>query len=478
MARARMALVAAAAAGACLGLLGCIWYLYPQCTDGIRNGSETDVDCGGACPACPIGGACRTGADCDNGNCVSRRCTPLPCFDGVQDGAETDVDCGGGTCRRCAGGRHCLVDGDCFSGTCDPARSACSSLATLSFADPVSYGAGTKTYALFAGDLDGDGRIDLAAANEEGNSVSVFLGLGDGTFRHVGDFASGAYPTGGAIADLDGDGVPDILTANYHGNSVSVLLGAGDGTFRAAVDYPTAPGAQTQNLAVADLNGDGHPDVVAANLATSSVSIFLGRGDGTLDPALDLPVGIAGTSIPFAVALGDFDGDGKDDLAIADVGSRTTIVRLGNGDATFGPEAPVPGAGYLVAYDVDRDGYLDLVSAQGGDVVVVLRGRGDGTFHGSLQSTTGLDTRPVSLAIGDFNLDGVPDVVSANLSGGTASVLLGIGDGRFEPPLSGGATGLYTYGVAVGDFDGDGKPDFATCNAVASDVKVSLNTSR
>src|SRR5574342_1356007 len=294
MPRTRAGTLAAAAAASAIGLLGCLWYLHPQCSDQIHNGSETDVDCGGACKPCAVGRACRSGGDCDNGYCVNRLCTPLPCFNGVQDGAETDLDCGGGTCRKCAGARHCLQDGDCFSGTCLASTSTCSSLTTISFADPVSYPAGLKTYALLTGDLDGDGRADLVAANEEGDSISVFLGNGDGTFRHVGDFATGAYPTGGAIADMNRDGIPDVLTANYHGNSVSVLFGVGDGSFQAATHYPTANLAQTQTLAVADFNGDGYPDVIAANLAVSSASVFLGRADGTLQPPVNLPVGVPG----------------------------------------------------------------------------------------------------------------------------------------------------------------------------------------
>ncbi len=474
MSRFRWAFLAAGTAAACVGLLGCVIYLHPRCDDEIQNGSETDVDCGGACKPCAVGLSCRSGSDCKNGNCVGERCTPLPCFNGVQDGTETDVDCGGGTCRKCAGARHCLADSDCFSGTCSPGTSTCSSLQTVSFAAPVSYPAGYKTYAMFAGDLNGDGVVDLVAANEQDSSVSVFLGRGDGTFLHAGDFATGAYPTGGAIADLNRDGIPDILTANWHGNSISVLIGNGDGTFQAAQHYPAA--LETQNLAVGDLNGDGYPDVVAVNLAASSMSLFMGRADGTLDPAVNITVGVQGASSPYSVAMGDFNGDGKLDVAIADVTGGNTIVRLGRGDGTFDPEVRYRGTGWITTYDVNLDGRLDLVIASG-DTIMVLLGAGDGTFLDPIVSTAGLDTRPFTLAIGDFNRDGVPDVVTANFSSSTVSVLLGVGDGSFEAPIGGGETGTTTYGVVVGDFNGDGKPDFATCNASANDMKVSLNTS-
>lgn len=470
-------------------LAGCVLYLRPQCTDLIRNGHETDVDCGGTCPAsCALGRSCDGDDDCESGTCRGGRCEPPPCANGALDGDETDVDCGGGTCRRCPGGRRCLADGDCFGSVCDPGSSTCSSLRNVAFASGVSYPAGNKTYALFAGDLDADGSLDLVAANEVEDSLSVFLGAGDGTFGRAGPNvllgecgAAGCYPTGGAVADLDRDGRPDVVTANYHGNSVTVSLGIGDGTFRPPVSYPTEPGAETSNLAVGDLNGDTYPDVVATNPNTGSASLFLGRADGTLDAAVRLPVGSL-SSGPFSAAIGDFDGDSRQDLAVADMSGRAIVVRLGNGDGTLGTETALPEGGipaYIcVTQDMDVDGRLDVVCAnRGSDDVSVLLGRGDGTFSFPVVSSTGIGTGPYALAVADFNLDGVPDIVTPNYVTGTASVLLGIGDGRFDLPRDAGPTGEFTYGVVTGDFDRDGRPDFAVCNAVSNDVVVKLNTS-
>jgi FG-GAP-like repeat len=483
--------LAAAAVAALMGMAGCIFYLHPQCDDQIRNGHETDVDCGGTCPLrCALGRGCDSAADCKSGNCVSGMCVPMPCVNGVRDGAETDVDCGGGTCRKCSGGRHCLSNDDCFNGKCDPGTSTCSSLRTVSFADAVPYGSGFKTYVLLAGDLNLDGKTDLVAENEEEDSVTVFLGQGDGTFLRASatNFHTGAYPTGGAIADFDHDGIPDVVTANYHGESVSVLLGAGDGTLGAPSTYPTEVGSQTSNLAVGDLNGDGWLDVVATNPATGSVSVFLGQPGGTLGPSINLPVANR-RSAPFSAAIADLDGDGKADVAIADIGQRTVVVRLGNGDGTFAPEVAFPEGGVgpyvCIAHDVNLDGKLDVVCAnRGSDDVSVLLGLGDGTFDDAIVSRVGAGPcaappclGPYSLAVADFNLDGVPDVATANFQSGTATVLLGIGDGHFEAPIDAGKTGNFSYGVAAGDFDRDGRPDLAVCNAVDSDVVVKLSTS-
>ena len=497
--------LAVSIAAACMGMAGCIFYLHPQCDDGLRNGHETDVDCGGTCPLrCALGRGCDTAADCKSGNCVSGMCVPMPCFNGVQDGAETDVDCGGGTCRPCSGGRHCLANSDCFDGKCDPGTSTCYSLRNVSFADAVLYGAALKTYVLLSGDLDRDGVIDLVAENEEDSSITVFLGVADGTFRRASptNFPTGEYPTGGAVADFNRDGILDVVTSNYHGNSVSILLGVGDGTLGAASNYPTEVGAQTSNLAVGDLNGDGWPDVIATNPATGSISVFLGQPGGTLAPAVNLPVANR-DSVPFSAAIGDFDGDAKADVAIADIEHRRVVVRLGNGDGTFGPEAvylegPVdPSNGAVttvgpyvcIAHDVNLDGKLDIVCAnRGSDDVSVLLGNGDGTFGDPIVSSLDIVPcstlasgqpchGPYSIAIADFNLDGVPDVVTPNFVSGTASVLLGIGDGSFEKPIDAGPTGSFSYGVVASDFNGDGKPDIAVCSAVDSDVAVKLNTS-
>jgi FG-GAP-like repeat/FG-GAP repeat len=467
--------------------VGCGSDVSPLCIDG----------------QCNLGETCSTDSDCFNSECVDRTCTQVACEDGVQGEQETDVDCGGGTCGTCAGGRHCLADRDCASGTCVAGANTCSQLATMAFADAVHYPSGDKTYALFAGDLDGDGHVDLVAANEQANSLSVFLNRGDGTgvFQSLASgftsFQTGAYPTGGAIADFNHDGIPDVVTADYHGDSVSVLLGTpsavgsgkGTGVLTAKTSYPAIDSAETSNLDVADLDGDGNLDVITANPAVhlasaASVSVFMGRADGTLGPPVTTPIG-TGSLQPYAVAIGDFNGDGKQDVAISDLVNGPIVVKLGNGDGTFQPQvlysAGGHGATIIITRDMNLDGKLDLVCAnRGSSDVSVLLGRGDGTFRRAIVSTTGPGTSPFSIAVADFNLDGVPDVVTANYMTGNGSVLLGIGNGRFEAPINTGPTALkggMSYGVAVGDFNGDGKPDFATTNPGDNDISVKLSTS-
>lgn len=463
--------------------------LQPLCTDQVRNGDETDVDCGGSCRPCELGDSCSLPADCEDGTCSDGTCAVPPCGNGVQDAGESDVDCGG-TCQACTGGRSCRAASDCASGVCEPATSTCAVFAMVAF-DAIRYPTGDKPYAVFSGDLDGDGDGDLAVTNELESTISVFVNDGAGAFAQPArKFATGTYPTGGAIIDLNRDRAADVVTADYRGHGVSVLLNAGTATLAARTSYPTVPGAETSNLAVGDLDEDGNPDVIATNPQNASISVFLARSDGTLAPAIHLPVGSSGTAEPYSVAITDFNGDRHNDVAIADSRTRTFVVRLGNGDGTFQPETGYAIRGtapfIMASHDINTDRTPDLVSAnRGSDDVSVLLGRGDGTFHDAIVSTTGPMTRPYSVAVADFNLDGLPDVVTGDYtvtaSSGdpdsiAASVLLGRGDGRFQPPLL--VRGLISYGVAVGDFNADHKPDFALANFEVDQVTVMLNASR
>ncbi len=337
---------------------------------------------------------------CEVERCVDGRCTPPPpCENGSKDGTETDVDCGGDTCHPCAGGSVCIKNEDCFDKRCT-AGLCHEEFTTITFAPVVSYPASFKPYVVVSADFNGDGKPDLAVANELDTNFTIFLGKADGTFTKLAKApATGDFPTGATATDFNRDGKVDLVTSNFHGDDITILLGDGQGGFASPVHYPVGgKGSETQNLDVGDFNGDGIRDVVATNPNVDTVSVFLGRGDGTMAAPSTLTPGGKG-SRPFSVSVGDFNGDSKDDIAVALFGKFTVNIFLGNGDGTFRPDVSYPAGGVgpyssLIA-DMNLDGVPDVVLAvRGGDSVSVLLGKGDGTFRRAAVSPTGPGTGP------------------------------------------------------------------------------------
>jgi hypothetical protein len=325
-------------------------------------------------------------------------------------------------------------------------------------------------------DFNGDGHLDLATADYATNTVSVRLGLGDGTFQSSVHYATGPGPYSIVVGDFDGrdyaNGRPilDLVVVNGGSNSndFSVLLGTGDGTFQPEKRY--VAGKNPQSLVAADLNGDGHLDLVIADRA-NQVSVLLGNGDATFQPERRYAVGDS----PVYMAVGDFNGDGIPDLAVSNYGSKDISTLQGNGDGTFRPEvrvavgtAPVA----IVTGDFNGDHILDLATANSGsNDVSVLQGNGDGTFRSQQRFATG--ATPFGLVAGDFTGDGHLDLAVANQHSDDVSVLLGRGDGTFQDQVRYEA-GYLPWFVATGDVNEDGHLDLATVNGRSHDVSILL----
>lgn len=361
----------------------------------------------------------------------------------------------------------------------------------LSFSPAVSYPVGLSPEAVVTADFNGDGRLDLAVANLSSNTVSILLGNADGTFQPAQTYATGMGPASLAVGDFNGDGKLDIATANEGNNTVSVLLGNGDGTFQAVKSY--AVGSQPVSVAVG--NFDGKLDIVTANQGDNTVSLLPGNGDGTFGAAKTIA---SYSQSAASVAVGDFNGDGKLDLAVAIRGtdgswgyygyypgySPAVNVLLGNGNGTFTPVSiyalpspyGVPPSSYadpsVAAADPNGDGKPDLVTTNPGDgSVSVLLNNGNGTFSGPTSfSAWG---SPVSVTVADLNGDGKPDLVTAN-TGDTISVLPGNGNGNFGNAYS-FTVGSGPAAVATGDFNGDSRNDLAVANSGDNNVSVLLN---
>ena len=366
---------------------------------------------------------------------------------------------------------------------------------------------------IIAGDFTGNGKLDLALTNQVSDSVVILLGNGDGTFQPPMSFAAGVFPQSLVAGDLTGNGKLDLAVADLGitngaepvnpGGGVSILLGNGDGTFQpptlyAAGNYPVA-------VIAGDFNADGKLDLAVADdgdqngyaTAAGGVSVLLGNGNGTFQP----PVTYGAGSGPASLITGDFTGDGKLDLAVADPGVLDgrdpggVYVLLGNGDGTFQTATVYAsgeggiGPGSLVAGDFTGDGKLDLaVAANSLDQLLFLKGNGDGTFLPPVGTTLNLPDEGgsvfLSIVAADFNGDGRLDLAIADATGysdflkpssaaNSFEVLLGNGDGTFE---QGGGTAIgggFAKAISA-DFTGDGNLDLATYNYATNEVSILL----
>jgi hypothetical protein len=299
---------------------------------------------------------------------------------------------------------------------------------------------GQNTNNAVVADFNGDGKPDLAISLPDANQVQVLLGNGDGTFTPMPAIsANGVFVV--ATGDFNGDGKADLLTVNFGPGTLTILLGNGDGTFTqgATITAPAiGPGGLAigpVSVALADVNKDGLPDLAVANCprfdqgATGSVTILLGNGDGTFSAVAESPD--AGGQ-PLFIAAGDLNGDHIPDLVVTNMNQGapelgTLTVLLGKGDGTFTPTAVSPVTGSVpqsvAVADFNGDGKLDLAIANAGsDTVTVLLGNGDGTFAAPLNPATG--ATPNYAAVGDFNGDGIPDLAVANNVSNSVTVLL------------------------------------------------------
>lgn len=308
------------------------------------------------------------------------------------------------------------------------------------------------------GDFNGDGILDLAVTNYSSNTLSILLGDGKGNFTLASSPATGVNPASVAVGDFNGDGKLDLAVANYfNGGVLTVLLGDGTGNF-ALASSPQSNARYPQTVVVGDFNGDGKLDLATADMYDFTVSILLGDGTGNFSPG----VTFGGGSSPYDLAVGDFNQDGNLDLAVGNFGANDFLALMGDGKGNFNSSTSL-GVGceplVVTAGDFNGDGKLDVVA--GDDVCSLatpLLGDGMGNFT-ALPSLTFADTIPFAIAAGDFNGDNKLDVAIANWRG-SISVLLGDGTGNFTVATS-PTIGLDPEGIALGDFNGDGLLDIA-----------------
>jgi hypothetical protein len=326
---------------------------------------------------------------------------------------------------------------------------------TLSGTTTIAAVNGVATFSNLSIDRPGYGYTLTAASSGLTGATSVTFNVQGVSFRPAVEYV-GYSPAFVVVDDFNRDGKWDLAVANDASSSITVWLGNGDGSFHFIDNFLVGGGSTS--IAVGDFNGDGWDDLAVANYQSWNVSVLLGNGDGTFQAAMNLDTGGYTT---FVVA-GDFNGDGKLDLAVT-VSIAKLLVLLGNGDGHFraAMQFDTEATAYSMSVgDFNGDGALDLAMApRFGEDVLVLLGNGDGTFQAPMSFHGGGYTP--CLAIGDFNRDRVLDLAVSYDEG--VSVLLGNGDGTFQAAMNFGA-GVTPASVAVGDFNADGVPDLAVAN--------------
>jgi hypothetical protein len=310
------------------------------------------------------------------------------------------------------------------------------------------------TYYLTVASTSGAGEYALTATLVPENASTAPIGTENSPYAIV-------------AGDFNGDGKLDLAIANSGSNNVSVFIGNGNGTFQPAVEY--AVGQKPEALAVGDFAGDGKLDLAVANAGSNNVSVLQGNGDGTFQPQAIYAVG----THPDSLVAGNFTASGKLDLAVANAGSNDVSVLLGNGDGTFQTQVTYAVGSYpmaIVAARLSGDGHTDLATANDvADTVSVLPGNGDGTFRRAATYVVG--PGPVSIAAGDYSGDGYSDLATANWRGNDVSLLLGDGSGSISREVTYKAGSNPSF-ILAGDFAGDAKLALAVANAGSNSVSV------
>jgi len=298
------------------------------------------------------------------------------------------------------------------------------------FGTSTSFDVAKSPESVVVGDFNGDGRPDIATATQKNSMVSILLRANTQSvsFEAVKNFSVGETPMSIAIGDINGDNKPDLVTGNYDSGNISVLMGKeGERVFESAQNFGV--GEHPAAVVIVDINGDGKLDIITANAEKNAISILLGTGNMTplFEETKTFPVGID----PQSIAMGDFNGDSKLDLATANFSGSNVSILLGTGISTqlFEKKA-----------DFQVDGKTNAI------------------------------------AVGDFNRDGKPDLATANKGNNTVSILLGTKTGLFRKAITYKIDGKGPGAIVISDFNGDNKPDLAVTNGDSGNISVLMNT--
>ncbi|CAF3938924.1 unnamed protein product [Rotaria sp. Silwood1] len=349
----------------------------------------------------------------------------------------------------------------------------------FNFTTMVTYSTGNNSGpdSIVVSDFNNDGSLDIAVANYFTSNIGIFIGLGNGSFKSEVIYSSGdlSFPVWITVGDFNNDSRIDIATANYNMNNVGIFLGCGNETFAPVVTYSTGDGSTPVFVDVHDFNKDNILDIAVVNSGTSNVVVLFGFGDGSFLLGIAYSTGTGSTSQ--GLVIDDFDNDTRLDIAVSNYMTNNIGIFLGYDNEPFAGvmtySTGTRSQPYSIAIDdLNNDGWLDIIVANyGTNNVGVLLGRSNRFFDPIMTYSTGVGSAPYSVATGDFNSDNQSDIVVSNSETDNILIFLGYGNGSFEIGLT-YSTGVLSrpYTVAIADLNNDNILDIAIANSGTNNI--------
>ena len=342
-----------------------------------------------------------------------------------------------------------------------------------------STGSGPHPHSVAVGDINDDNNLDFVVANSGIDTVGIYFGYGNGSFAPQTSYSlpSGSYPQHVVVVDITEDNQLDVVIANSNGDSIDVLPGYGNGNFDNTVVYSTEQGSQPYWVATGDFNNDDRWDFVVADQGRDNIGILFGYDYAKFKNQQTYSNKYS--QRPSSIIARDLNNDNYIDIATAFAVNDSVGILYGCGNGLFGDLImySVGNNSYpyeIVGVDVNNDHLLDIVVANSGSSTLgVLLGQGNDSFAPVLIFSTGNNSRPYGAASGDFNNDKQMDIVVANYRSNSIGVLLGYGNGSFAPVvIYSTEDGSRPQAVAVGDFNNDNIMDIAVANYRQDNVGV------
>ncbi|CAF0834378.1 unnamed protein product [Rotaria sp. Silwood1] len=349
------------------------------------------------------------------------------------------------------------------------------------FANEVIFGTGIGSQPRFVavGDINNDKNMDIVVANYGANNVGIFFGFGNGTFANqiIFETGNGSNPICIALGDFNNDNHLDIAVANYNTHNIGVLLGYGNETFDNQVTYSVGELAYPTYVTIADLNNDDQMDIVSVRSWRDTVAVFLGTGNGSFESLVIYWTGVA--SLPVCVVVGDFNNDKLPDIIVGNNNSDYLSIFQGVGNGVFSGFSMYSinsshDQNFIILGDLNNDNQLDLVVADyNGNSVKVLLAHDTFTFSSSIEFSTSLALQSLSLAIGDFNRDGLKDIGALNVDGNNVNIFFQYENKTFlmEQTLSTGDNSRPQAMVTV-DFNNDSILDLVIANGGTNNIAL------